>query len=202
MKTDLQTEEKILIAAEEEFLEKGFNGARLQKIADSAGLNKALLHYYFRNKDRLFEVVFEKIASQIISQLLEKITAETTFFEKIRFFFDYHMSAIENNQRLPLFVINEINRNPGRIFQFVKKEEVSNIRNILDSQLNSEIKLGIIRPIALEELILNCISLSVFNFIAKPMYMQVLGISNKGFAKFLIHRKTSLAEFVINSIKI
>lgn len=202
MKPDLQTEEKILLAAEEEFLEKGFTGARLQKIADSAGLNKALLHYYFRNKDRLFEVVFEKIASQIISQLLEKITAETTFFEKIRFFFDYHMSAIENNQRLPLFVINEIARNPGRIFQFVKKEEVSNIRKILDRQLNSEIKLGIIRPIDLEELILNCISLSVFNFIAKPMYMEILGLSNKEFTKFLILRKTSLAEFVINSIKI
>jgi AcrR family transcriptional regulator len=202
MKTDLQTEEKILIAAEEEFLEQGFRGARLQKIADSAGLNKALLHYYFRSKDRLFEVVFEKIASEIISQLLEKITSETTIFEKIRFFFDYHISAIENNQRLPLFVINEIARNPERIFQFIKKDDVSDLKKILEAQLISEIERGIIRPIALEELILNCISLSVFNFIAKPMYMEVLGISNKDFAKFLIQRKTSLAEFVINSIKI
>jgi TetR/AcrR family transcriptional regulator len=202
MTTDLQTEEKILIAAEEEFLEQGFTGARLQKIADSAGLNKALLHYYFRSKDRLFEVVFEKIASQIISQLLEKITSETTFFEKIRFFFDYHISAIENNQRLPLFVINEIARNPERLFQLVKKENVLNVKEILERQLNDEIERGIIRPIELEELILNCVSLSVFNFIAKPMFMEITGTTNKDFSKFLKHRKTSLADFVINSIKL
>lgn len=202
MKTDLQTEEKILLSAEEEFLERGYSGARLQSIADRAGLNKALVHYYFRNKDKLFNIVFEKIASQIISQLLEKIISETTFFEKIRLFFDYHLSAIENNQRLPLFVINEISRNPDRIFQFIKKEEVASIKDILEKQLKSEIERGIIRPIVLEELILNCISLSVFNFIAKPMYMKVLGLSNKEFTKFLLHRKTSLGDFVINSIKI
>jgi AcrR family transcriptional regulator len=202
MNDDLQTEEKILLAAEEEFLEKGYTGARLQRIADNAGLNKALLHYYFRNKDRLFDVVFEKIANQIISQLLEKIISASTFFEKIRIFFDYHISAIENNQRLPLFVINEISRNPERVFQFIKKDEVAKIKTILDTQLKSEIQKGIIRQISLEELILNCISLSVFNFIAKPMYMEVLALSNKEFAKFLIHRKTSLADFVINSIKI
>ena len=91
---DKQTEEKIFEAATDVFVEKGMDGARMQDIATHAGINKALLHYYFRTKDQLFNAVFEKIARKIFKKFAPVFDENLTLEEKIRFFFREHIAFL------------------------------------------------------------------------------------------------------------
>ncbi len=109
-----QTEEKIFEAATDVFLAKGMDGARMQDIANHAGINKALLHYYYRSKDRLFNAVFEKIAGKMFSKFAPIFDENLTLEDKIRFFFREHITFLQENPRLPGFILNELNRNPTR----------------------------------------------------------------------------------------
>src|SRR5665647_861310 len=110
--TEKQTEEKIFEAATEVFIEKGMDGARMQDIASYAGINKALLHYYYRTKDQLFNAVFEMILKQILKKFAPVFDDTLTLEEKIRFFFKEHIAFLQANPRLPGFLLNEVNRNP------------------------------------------------------------------------------------------
>jgi len=113
--TDKQTEEKIFEAATDVFLEKGLDGSRMQDIATHAGINKSLLHYYYRTKDQLFNSVFEMIARKMLKKFAPVFDTNLTLEDKIRFFFREHITFLQENPRLPGFILNEINRNPERI---------------------------------------------------------------------------------------
>jgi AcrR family transcriptional regulator len=112
---DKLTEERIFEAATDVFVDKGMDGARMQDIASYAGINKALLHYYFRTKDQLFNAVFEMIARKILKKFAPVFDENLTIEAKIRFFFKEHIAFLQENPKLPGFILNEINRNPARI---------------------------------------------------------------------------------------
>ncbi len=118
---DKQTEEKIFESATEVFIEKGMDGARMQDIADHAGINKSLLHYYYRTKDHLFNAVFEMIAGQMFKKFAPVFDENLSLEEKIRFFFREHITFLQKNPRLPAFLLNEFHRNPERIRKLVQK---------------------------------------------------------------------------------
>src|SRR3982751_3647938 len=101
MRKDLSTEEKILSAAKKAFLTKGMDGARMQDIADKAGINKALLHYYFRSKDRLFEMIFLEEARKFMPRIATIMLSELTLFEKIEKFVDQYIDTLSQNPLLP-----------------------------------------------------------------------------------------------------
>src|SRR3954462_1734201 len=94
MQKDLSTEERILSAAQKVFLAKGMDGARMQDIADEAGINKALLHYYFRSKDKLFEQIFLNVATAFLPKIFFILKGENTLFEKIEKFCDEYITQI------------------------------------------------------------------------------------------------------------
>ena len=106
IENDKLTEEKIFEAATEVFIEKGMDGARMQDIATHAGINKALLHYYFRTKDQLFNVVFEMISRKILKKFAPVFDKNLTLEEKIRFFFREHITFLQKNPKLPAFLLN------------------------------------------------------------------------------------------------
>jgi TetR/AcrR family transcriptional regulator len=116
---DKLTEERIFDAAIDVFLEKGMDGARMQNIAEKADLNKALLHYYYRTKEKLFTSVFEAVAKKLFGKFTPLLESNLSLEEKIRFFFREHIAFMQANPRLPAFVINEVNRNPERIKKFL-----------------------------------------------------------------------------------
>ena len=107
-----ETEKQILDAAKQVFITKGLSGARMQEIADKAGINKAMLHYYFRNKDTLFKAVFVNTFGQAMHMINEIFTTEMQLFDKIRLFTDSYISFLIKNPHLPVFIISEIQRNP------------------------------------------------------------------------------------------
>ena len=104
--SEKQTEDRIFESATEIFIEKGMDGARMQDIANHAGINKALLHYYYRSKEHLFEAVFEKMANVMFSRFAPVFHENASIEEKIRFFFREHISFLQKNPRLPAFIIN------------------------------------------------------------------------------------------------
>lgn len=197
---DDNTQEKILEAARAVFLEKGMDGARMQDIADRAGINKALLHYYFRNKEKLFETVFQEAATRFFPRVVNILTAETTLFEKITQFVHHYISMLSENPYLALFVLNEVQKQPKTFLPKIFGNRRPPLQE-LAGQVNAEIKQGIIKPIEPQQLIINMVSLCIFPFVARPVVQWVLKMDDKAYKEFIEARKTEVAKFIIDSIR-
>ena len=102
------TEQSILKAAEKEFLKKGFSGSKTTEIAKEAGVTHAMLHYYFRTKENLFNKVFEEKAKQLADTFLSRVDESLPFLEKIKCFIEAHFDLLTANPELPLFIYREI----------------------------------------------------------------------------------------------
>jgi TetR/AcrR family transcriptional regulator len=196
----MTTEEKIFNAARIVFQKKGFAGSRMQEIADEAGINKAMLHYCFKNKELLFQAVFMNAFSQLAPQINEIFNSQDSIFDKIRKFTSSYISFVMLNPYLPQFVIQEMNNNPEFVLSFLKNENRPN-PTLLIAQIEKEIADGIIKPINPKHLLMNMISMTVFPFAAQMMIKGILQISDTEFNAMMEERKTSIAEQIINSIK-
>jgi len=198
---DKQTEEKIFDAATEVFVEKGLDGARMQDIADHAGMNKSLLHYYYRSKDRLFNAVFEKIARKMFAKFAPVLEANLSLDDKIRFFYREHITFLQKNPRLPAFLLNEINRNPGRIKRLIDNIDFDSLWTMLYTQHSHELKRYNISKESLPQLMTTIASISVFPFAARGILESILRKMGIDFDDYLEERKKFAAEFVIKAIK-
>ncbi len=201
-KKDINTEQKIIAAAKKVFLQHGMAGARMQSIADEAGINKALLHYYFRSKEKLFSIVFQKAVKESIPQIVKVFNTDAHFFDKIRRFVSEYLEFIGKNPYLPMFIMHELASRPEHL-----KELLSNIKIDIDfitKDIQNEVDKGTIRPIKPMHLMVNIVSLCVFPVISKPMMAKFFipdDPEDNIYAQFLEERKTVVADFVINSIK-
>lgn len=196
----MTTEEKIFNAARIVFQKKGFAGARMQEIADEAGINKAMLHYCFKNKQLLFEAVFKNAFSQLAPQINAIFSSNETIFEKIKQFTHSYISFVIVNPFLPPFVIQEMNNNPEFVRSFFKNENSPNPYLLID-QIKKEIDLGIIKPMNPKQLVLDIFSMTVFPFAAQMMVKGILHLDDAEFNLMMEERKTTIAEQIINSIK-
>jgi len=197
---DKQPEEKIFESATEVFIEKGMDGARMQDIADHAGINKALLHYYFRTKDRLFNAVFESLAGQMFKKFAPVFDENLSLEEKIRFFFREHIAFLQKNPRLPAFLLNELHRNPSRIKKLIQSIDVNKFWTKLEAQHKEElIKYNITRE-TIAQLMTSIAAMSVFPFIGRPVIAGIMERMGYDFDKYIEARKEYAADFVINAI--
>lgn len=196
----MSTEEKIFNAARIVFQKKGFTGARMQEIADEAGINKAMLHYCFKNKQQLFEAVFMKAFSQLAPQINTIFNSDKSVFEKITQFTHDYISFVIENPFLPQFIIQEMNNNPEFVMSILTHENRPN-PDLFISQIEKEIEAGIIKPIQPKQLLLNIFSMTVFPFAAQMMVKGILHLSDLEFKQMMEERKTSIALEIINSIK-
>ena len=202
MKTpkDQNTEQNILQAAKSVFQRKGMDGARMQEIADEAGINKALLHYYYRSKQLLFEAVFKSAFSLLAPQLNKILNDESSLEDKIKNFTSNYISFISKHPYLPNFVIQEINRNPEFILNMKGNIGFPNLETF-KKQVDDEVNKKHIKPIKAEQLFINILSLSVFPFIGTPLLKAIGNIDDAQFKVLVEERKTHVAQFIINSIK-
>lgn len=199
---DTSTEEKILTAAKEVFVQKGYAAARMQEIADRAEINKGLLHYYFKNKDKLFNAVFMEAFHKFAPRLNKIFEADIPLFEKIETFVDEYMDILLQNPNIPSFVIHELNQKPEEFVQQImsKKDKPNPMKLIV--QIQSEVQLGNIREINPLQLVMNMISMCVFPFVAAPMLQHILHMDRKTYLQFMELRKKEVSSFIIESIKI
>jgi TetR/AcrR family transcriptional regulator len=198
---DKLTEEKIFEAATDVFLDKGMDGARMQDIANRAGINKALLHYYFRTKDKLFSSVFEMIARKIFRKFAPVLEDNLTLEEKIRFFFREHITFLQQNPRLPGFLLNEVNRNPARIRKLLSSVDFDLLWIKIYEQHKEEFLKYNITKETLPQLMITMAAISVFPFAAKGILEGILGKLNLDFNQYMEERKVFAADFVIRAIR-
>ena len=196
----MTTEDKIFNAARIVFQKKGFSGARMQEIADEAGINKAMLHYCFKNKELLFQAVFKNAFGQLAPQINEIFNSNDSVFEKIIKFTNSYISFVIQNPYLPAFVIQEMNNNPEFVISFLKDENKPNPSQFV-LQIEKEIKSGIIKPINPKQLLLDVFSMTAFPFVAQTLVKGILEISDSEFNLMMEERKATIAEQIINTIK-
>ncbi|MGB5387720.1 MAG: TetR/AcrR family transcriptional regulator [Eudoraea sp.] len=199
-KKDTNTEHIILKAAKRVFQNKGMDGARMQEIADEAKINKAMLHYYYRSKQLLFEAVFNNAFMLLAPQLNAILNDNSSVEEKIRNFTTNYISFISKHPYLPTFIIQELNRNPDFVLKMKDKKGFPNIEKF-KKEINVEIQKGILKPIKGEQLFINIMALNIFPFVAAPLIKAFVNIDDRGYKQLVEDRKTEVADFIINSIK-
>jgi TetR/AcrR family transcriptional regulator len=202
-----KTEDVIFDAAQDVFIQKGYEGTRMEEIAKVAGINKSLLHYYYRTKDKLFNAIFEKaFRTYILPKIQIVLDSDVSIFTKIEMFTEVYIDTIMKNPYIPNFIINELNRNPDNVTELFNKvvgQQGNDFLGKLKAIIDDEVKRGTIRPIAAEHLIINVVSMCIFPFVARPIVQGViLKGDKKAFAQFIEERKKEVADFVIRSIRI
>ena len=202
-KNDKHTEEKILLAARTVFLRRGTAGARMQEIAEEAGVNQALLHYYFRSKERLSAAVFQQVARQLFPRLFQTLASDLPLDEKTDRIVNAYIDILSQNLFIPAYVLSELHHHPERAEQIlisgmgsVPSEVLSPVIAKLKSQIDAAVKAGTMRPITPQEFIVNLLSLCVFPFAARPLLAVALGFDDRRFATFLKQRRKRLPEFI------
>jgi len=194
------TEQRIFDAARELFVQKGLDGAKMQEIADRAGINKALLHYYYRSKEKLYEMVAKAVINRAFPVIRQLLESDEPLEQKITRFIDFYIELISKNTFIPLFIITELNKHPDRFFETIFPTDLPK-PEVFFRQVEEEIARGNIRPIKPQHLLVNIVSMCVFPFVAKPMLRIVLGLSQEEINQFLAERKEEVKRFVFQAIK-
>ena len=201
MLKELSAEQKILTAAEEVFHSKGYDGARMQEIAEQAGLNKGLLHYYFKTKDKLFEAIFGMALNRMVTKVLAILELELPLEEKIGLIVDEYMGLLLKNPDLPRFVLNELNKDADK---FVHKHINGNARTAFDgfvASVQSDINEKKIKKIDPRQLFMSMMSLMIFPFMGRPLLQSVVGVTNDEFKQLMAERRAHIKEFIYNALK-
>jgi len=198
---DKSTEEKIYEAARKVFILKGMEGARMQEIADEAGMNKALLHYYFRNKENLFKAVFKDIFTKFFAKLKDTLLSSATTREKLTVFIDNYIDLITANPYVPSFIINEINRDPKVLssLMFENFMEPAKVLKLFFNEVESANK-SVVDP---RHILTSLMGMLVFPFVARPILQMVLFQDDKvAYNNFLEERKEVVKNMMFKLIEV
>jgi AcrR family transcriptional regulator len=180
----------------------------MQDIAKEAGVNQALLHYYFRSKARLSEAVFRRAATELLPRVVEVMQSEADLEEKVARIVELELDHLARTPYLPGYLISELTHQPERANQLIatmtglNPEQVgSRIMAILRKQIDARVRAGTLRPIAAEQFMVNLISLCIFPFAARPMLMALLGMDQQGFDQFTSRRRRDLTAFFLGALR-
>jgi len=197
------TEELILKAAHKIFTQKGYAATRMEDIAEEAGINRALLHYYFRSKEKMFGLVFEDVFRGMFSGIQEILSSKLALNEKIAGIVSHEIDTMAKNPDLPLFVIAELTRDPNKladILQVDLQRRKLMVEN-LDNQLKEEIQKGNIKEISAFSLLLSIMGLCVWPFAARGLIQSILGFDKSSFVGIAAARKEELIRFIIDGLR-
>lgn len=205
---DGETEKRILNAAKAVFIRHGTSGARMQDIAEEAGVNQALLHYYFRSKERLSQAVFRDAAGRMFPAILQIVGGDQSIPEKIDFIVDTYLTAMTKSPFLPGYIISELHHYPERMHQLLGEIAGGDITTLtkpafekLEKQLAAEARAGRMRRMSAAQFFVNLLSLCIFPFAARPMLHVALGFDDDDFAKFIEQRRKDLPIYIRSAIQ-
>lgn len=198
-KQELNPEEQILVAAKTVFQRKGFDGARMSDIAKEAGINQALLHYYYRSKDKLFQAVFRIAVLTLFPKIIQIFNTEKPLEQKIEEFINKYFDLLIQFPYMPGFVMHEMSTHPERIKEFFSSHQLLRPQKMIQ-QYREGIESGRYNPCDPEQFFVSVIALCVFPFAAKPIIQTALNKSDEEYKKFLHERKVYLIDFILNGM--
>ena len=193
-------EEQILDAAKQVFIRKGFDGARMQEIADLAGINKAMLHYYFRSKDQLFYKIFDETFQKIMPQIRALLMNELSFEEKIHLFVGKYIDVLKANPYIPMFILHELSRNPEKLQNVIMGTIQPNF-SAIKVQIESEMNKGTIKQIDIRQFLMNLIGLCIFPVAAQPLMQTLFQCDSDTYGELLEERKKIVPEIILKWLK-
>lgn len=201
--TDKNMEQAILKSATKLFTEKGFAATSTTEIAREAGCNQALVHYYFRTKERLFTAIFEKKIKFFIKSLFQIGDEEIPFEQKLAKKIETHFDIIKEDPKFPLFFFSELATNSKRreIFRQVLGDMPQQIIAQFQEEIEREIENGSIRPISVLDLLMTIVSLNITGFIVEPVFKILTGLSDEEYLALLENRKKENVYIILKSLK-
>ncbi len=197
------TEQRIFDAALRVFARKGRDGARMQEIADAAGINRALLHYYFRSKSQLYETVFAHGFRQWVGSFGQALRAESSFRDSVRAFVDGYIDYIHEHQDMARLMLNEcLAGGPllGGFLTAAMEDEKSWPGFVLEGRMEEAIAAGEIRDVDVRHAILTIVSACLFFFIALPTVVYFHPQAGEDFDAFVEARKAHVVDLVLNGL--
>ena len=196
------TEQKIINAATEIFLQKGRDGARMQDIADRAGINKAMLHYYFRTKHRLYQEVFEEQIGNFLDEIMNSVIDTGDPMAFLKGFIDTYIDAISHRPQVVNFVLWEIERGGQAFVSVAKRVFASHGFTAIPfpMKIQEAIDSGAMRPVDPVQLFMSLIGMCLFPFIARPMIEQLFPQTDVLSSDFLEKRKEEITQLLFQGI--
>jgi len=183
------------MAAKKVFEVSGYNGARMQQIADEAGISKASLHYYFRSKENLFDRIFDETMAEFIPLMSIWDDASEDWELKIRSYINKYFTFLKNKSLL--FILREINRNPDLLLSRRKSKPKSKSIAYFEKLKSA----GIIRDVNPTVIYLFLQSLCSYPLLNTTLIQMNLGMNDKEFEAFIDEYPNYVADFLINALK-
>lgn len=205
---DRGTERRILDAAHAVFIRRGTAGARMQEIAQEAGVNSALLHYYFRSKERLSAAVFQRARGDLLPAVIGILGSDEELEAKVHGVIDVELTQLLARPYLPGYILSELAHQPDRVRQLFATttgrlpDEIGQAVLVkLRSQIQARVRAGRMRAIAPEEFLVNLLSMCIFPFAARPIWSAMLGWDDEGFERFIARRRRDLPVFFLKALR-
>lgn len=206
MDRNLNIEKRILWVAERLFLEKGFHGTSTTEIAKVVGCNQALIHYYYRTKEKLFWDVFAPRMEQVVEYLDAPLDEDVDFLQRISNIIDFYFGILELDERLAPFIVNELVMNPSRweMFRtrFLRNESRSRAFKRFEKMVEEEIQKGTIRPIEPIDFLLDIMSLTLSSFIIAPKGFSLSECDSNARKSYLDARREHIKQILINGLAV
>jgi len=205
---DADTRSRILDAAHSVFMRHGTAGARMQEIAREAGVNQALLHYYFRSKKGLADAVFRRAVMTVIPPVIQLLGSDTPLPDKIERAVHLYLDNLSRTPILPGYLLAELNHHPERAQQLFRamtgldrNEFAPRVLARLRAQITAQVRAGTMRPTRAEDLVITLASLCLFPFAARPMLTAILGMDDDEFARLIKRRRADLPDFILRGFR-
>lgn len=196
---DLTTEEKIKAAARKVFTQKGYAATRTRDIAQEAGINLALLNYYFRSKEKLFELIMFESAARFFMQLqLGLNDPESSLEQKIELLVDHYLKLLSEEPNFPVFILGEIQANPERLLGKLKALEFLP-ESVFFKQLQERMKKNNIKLHPMHMLV-NFLGMMVFPFVVRPMLLAIFKGNNEQFRQLMLERRNLIPAWMMQML--
>jgi TetR/AcrR family transcriptional regulator len=189
-------------------MRRGTAGARMTEIAREAGVNHALVHYYFRSKQRLAEAVFRRAIGQFFPAMIGVLASDAPLEDKVRMVAAAQIDMLQKNRYLPGYLLAELNHYPERAEQLLSTMSGTTPANLrarlfgtLGKQLEDAARSGVLREIRPQEFVLNLVSMVVYPFAARPLVMAIMGMDDATFTAAMEERKTEIPAFFLSALR-
>lgn len=202
--SEQNTEKAILEAAEKLFLEKGFDATSTTQIAKAVGCNQALVHYYFRTKDNLFNTIFESKFRIFFQRIFDTTQLmDLSFTDKIRHITASHFDMLLQYPQIPRLIMNELSRQPHQIDTLREKLHSlpEQLYSLMNNELQKEIKAGRVRPVDFIDIIISIVSLNVALFTVFPVAADVLKMTPEQRIAMIKHRKEENIKVILSYLR-
>jgi len=200
--SDTTTEEKIKHAAREVFHQKGYAATRTRDIAEAAGINLALLNYYYRSKEKLFDLIMMETMQSFMGTIIMVINdKDTSLQQKIELLAERYIDLFQAEPEIPLFIMIELRSSPKNLLEHIRPKEIL-LQSVFAKQFQQAIKEGKIAPQPFLHFMMNLMGMIIFPFVAAPMFKNIGELNDKQYRAVVEERKKMVPLWIKAMMKV